>query len=195
MSLKLHNVSKSFADKVLFRNLSFEFHEKGIYVIKGDSGVGKTTLLRMIAGLDKDYSGTILGNNPADISVCFQEHRLFPSLSAINNVVKVSFKEDTAENRKTAIDLLKRLRFDEKDTKLHPDQLSGGMKQRLAFARAVLRQSKILILDEATKELDASICNEVLAIIKEEAKKRLILMVTHKENEIEQLNAEVLNLK
>lgn len=195
MSLVIKNLTKSFGEKLLFSNFSYSFGENGLYVLKGESGAGKTTLLRIIAGLDTDYTGEIIGGGVSNVSFCFQEHRLFPFVSAFNNIVKVSFKEENETNKELTRKLLSRLNFKDSDMKLPPEKLSGGMRQRVDFARAVLKESKILILDEATKELDALLADKMLDIIKEESKKRLVIMVTHKEDEIKNLNAEIITVK
>ena len=78
--LILNNVSKAFGDKVLFENLSLEFNT-GLYLIRGNSGIGKTTLLRIIAGLDTDYDGEVIGGGLKNVSFSFQEYRLFPTLN------------------------------------------------------------------------------------------------------------------
>lgn len=194
MSLTIKNLSKSFDEKTLFRDFSYSFEDSGIYVISGESGVGKTTLLRIIAGLDKNYSGTVTGGGFDNVSVCFQENRLFPHLSAFNNVFMVSFSEETEENKNKVRALLKRLNLTDKDMELYPSELSGGMRQRIAFARAVLKNSSILILDEATKELDSALKSELLTIIKEESDSRLVIMVTHDPEEIKLLSATVVSL-
>lgn len=194
MSLTIKKLSKSFDKKTIFRDFSYSFDKCGIYAICGDSGVGKTTLLRIIAGLDSDYSGTVRGGGAFRVSYCFQEHRLFPSLNAFDNVFKVSFSEGGKENKASVKSILGRLNFSDEDMLLKPDELSGGMRQRVAFARAVLKKSDILLLDEATKELDSELANTVLQIIAEEAKKRLVLFVTHKPEEIEKLNAKIITL-
>ena len=83
MSLKIKNLSKSFGRKAIFDNFSFDFCDTGVYIISGERGKGKTTLLRIIAGLDKSYSGEIKGGGIENVSFAFQEYRLFPNLSAI----------------------------------------------------------------------------------------------------------------
>ena len=194
MSLKIKNLYKSFGEKTIFRDFTFYFQDRGIYAISGESGIGKTTLLRIIAGLEKKYIGNVIGGGAKRVSFCFQEHRLFPTLSAFDNVLKLSFDEDSLQNRKLTEDILLRLKLTKNDMLLKPDELSGGMRQRVAFARAVLKKSPILLLDEPTKELDIDLANTVLEIISEEAKERLVIFVTHKSEEITKLKAKVINL-
>ncbi len=194
MSLALKKISKSFDKKNLFSDFSYSFNDKGIYAIIGASGVGKTTLLRIIAGLDKNFEGEVIGGGFENTAVCFQEHRLFPTLNVFENVSKISFKEETEATKNRTKILLKRLGFNDEDMKLYPHEISGGMRQRVAFSRAVLKDSKILILDEATKELDEKLRDEILKIIKEESEKRLIITVTHSVDEITALGATKINL-
>ena len=177
MILKVENLSKNFGEKTILNSFSFEFPEKGVCIITGSSGIGKTTLLRIIAGLDKDYSGNIENSGIGRVSYMFQEYRLFPTLSALKNVVAVT--SETKEDEKCAAELLARLGFSSEDLIKKPRALSGGMKQRVAFARAVIKNAPILILDEPTKELDDASINVMSKIIKEEAKKRLVIVVTH----------------
>ena len=99
--LEIKNLSKSFDDKILFKNFSYSFSDRGIYAVVGESGIGKTTLLRMIAGLDKDYDGEIIGGGIGKVSFAFQEYRLFPWLSAIDNVIfAISDRKDEAVTKK-----------------------------------------------------------------------------------------------
>ena len=188
MSLKINNLTKKFGEKTVFDDFSYSFDQTGLYIITGESGIGKTTLLRMIAGLDKDYSGEITDAGIDNVSFMFQEYRLFPSLSALKNA-SISLK-DTAD----AEALLKRLGFADEDLKKRPNHLSGGMKQRVAFARAVLMGSPILILDEPTKELDPESIGIMLEIIKEQAEKRLVLTVTHDEAVISSGDCEIIRI-
>ena len=86
MSLRIKNLSKSFDDKNVISNLSYEFPERGLFGIVGESGIGKTTLLRIIAGLDNDYSGEVVGGGIRKVSFAFQEHRLFPTLTSLEKI-------------------------------------------------------------------------------------------------------------
>jgi ABC-type multidrug transport system ATPase subunit len=194
MSLILKNITKSFGKKVILDDLSYEFSEKGIFAILGESGVGKTTLLRIISGIDRKFIGQVIDGGISKTAVCFQEHRLFKELTAIENLTEVSFKNPGEDDIKKARNLLLRLHFSEEEMELYPDELSGGMKQRIALARALLRDAPILILDEPTKELDAELVNTVLELIKEEGEKRLVLIVTHKAEEVEALGAKAITL-
>lgn len=175
MPLKLNNVSKSFGDKNILTDFSYSFKEKGLYIIRGESGIGKTTLLRIISGLDTQYSGDVENGGIGNVSVMFQEYRLFPSLNALKNVSIANKGSDFGEEAS----LLKRLGFADSDLKKKPHHLSGGMKQRVAFARAVMMRSPVLLLDEPTKELDANTSRIMTEIIAEESKHRLIIVVTH----------------
>lgn len=175
MSLKLNNVSKKFENRTILDNFSLSFDEKGLYFIVGESGVGKTTLLRIIAGLDSDYIGTVENGGIKNVSFMFQEYRLFPTLSALKNAA-ISDNEGSLDK---ARNMLFRLGFKEDDLKKKPRELSGGMKQRVAFVRSVLKNCPVLILDEPTKELDSDTVEIMLDIIGEEAKKRLVITVTH----------------
>ncbi len=180
MMLSIKNIDKSFGNDIVFKDLSIDFDEKGLYVITGKSGIGKTTLLRMIAGLDTDHTGTITGGGITNISIMFQEHRLFPTLSAIDNAT-VAFNTVDGNNRTLAENLLLRLGFDEHSMSKLPRELSGGMKQRVSFARALLKDSPILLLDEPTKELNRELIETMAEILCDEAKKRLVIVVTHDE--------------
>ena len=175
MSLTLNKVSKKFGDKSILQNFSYEFEEIGLYIITGESGIGKTTLLRIIAGLDTDYIGTVENGGIKNISFMFQEYRLFPSLTAFENAsISIGKKAD-----EDAYQSLIRLGFSKDDLKKFPRELSGGMKQRVSFVRAILKKAPILILDEPTKELDANTADIMLDMIKEASKRCLVIIVTH----------------
>lgn len=176
MSLEITNVSKRFEDKIILNDFSYSFSDVGFYIIRGDSGIGKTTLLRIISGLDTAYSGSVNNGGPENCSFMFQEYLLFPALNALKNAA-ISSNDDASD--RAAEELLIKLGFDKDDLKKKPRELSGGMKQRVAFVRALLKDAPILILDEPTKELDSDTADIMLDIIEEESKKRLVIVVAH----------------
>ena len=193
MSIKIERLSKSFGKKSILNDFSYSFADTGIYVIKGESGAGKTTLLRILAGLDKNYTGLVVRSHP-DVSMCFQEYRLFDSITAIENVIEVSFKNPTSDDVEYVRSLFLRLNLSEDDANLYPSELSGGMKQRVAFIRAVAKPSPVLILDEPTKEVDPDNAAIMRQIITEESKKRLVIMVTHKAEDTSDIDANYIDI-
>lgn len=195
MALEIKNLCKSFGEKVILSDFSFRFPEKGIYLLLGESGIGKTTLLRMISGLDSSYDGQILGGGLKNVSFAFQEYRLFPQLSAIDNVIFANYDRKDEAVTKEAKEMLCRLGIDEKDMSLLPSELSGGMKQRVSLARAFLRKSNALLLDEPTKELDEQNARAVLSEIKRQGDSRLVIMVSHNAQDADELNAFKIHLK
>ena len=175
MSLKINALTKKFGDTVVLSDFSYSFGTRGSHLIIGESGIGKTTLLRMIAGLDNDYAGSIENGGTTNVSFMFQEYRLFPTLNALKNAaLPLTDKSSTLP-----YELLTRLGFKPEDMTKKPRELSGGMKQRVAFVRALVKSAGILILDEPTKELDSETASVMLDLIREEAAKRLVLIVTH----------------
>jgi ABC-type lipoprotein export system ATPase subunit len=149
----------------------------------------------MISGLDNNYVGSIDGGGIGKVGMAFQEYRLFPSLSAIENVIfAISDKKDEAvyENAKT---MLLRLGIEEKDFILKPEELSGGMKQRISLARAFLSPYPILLLDEPTKELDSQNAQTVRRIITELSKEKLVIVVSHNSEDLSLPGAIEINLQ
>ena len=187
MGISIKNLSKAFGENTVLSNLNAELPTSGLARIVGSSGSGKTTLLRIIAGLDTDYTGSIEG--VGTISFMFQEHRLFPWLNALDNVTVASFEDNSEENRESAAKMLRVLGFSDDSMRLKPSQLSGGMKQRVSLARALLRKSDVLILDEPSKELDRELVAVVASLIKEHAAGRLVLLVSH-DSELDELIAD-----
>ncbi len=192
MPLIIKNLKKSFGEKVIFDDFSYTFDNNGIYILVGDSGRGKTTLLRMIAGLDNDYTGEIITDQVAYV---FQEYRLFPVLNAIDNIAKILWIQPTDEQIRSAASLLSTLGFSKTDMQLYPNALSGGMKQRVSLCRALLADKKILLLDEPFKELDSTLRERLRTILAEEAKKRLILLSAHSLDALGDLDRTVIEIK
>ena len=180
-ALTIRNVTKRFGERTLFSNLTADLPERGLYLLLGDSGTGKTTLLRMIAGLDSDFEGEILGGGKEAVSVAFQEHRLLPALSALRNVSEPlrAAGMSRAEAAAAAKEALLSVDLSEEAHALRPAALSGGMRQRVSLARAFAVKRKILLLDEPEKELDEPLRERIAALIAKEAEERLVIVVTH----------------
>ena len=176
--LRLENISKRFGEKVILDGFSYTFEATGVYIIRGTSGIGKTTLLRLISGLDTDYTGRITGGGLKNVSVAFQEHRLFPELTLAENVFVTCATDD---DKSKASSLLSELGFSPEDLILKPSQLSGGMRQRASLVRAFAKKAPILLLDEPTKELDERLVKKIIRLIVNEARERTVIIVSHDE--------------
>lgn len=179
----------SYGRHPVFTDYSLSLTKNGIYTLTGPSGCGKTTLLRLILGLNKPSSGSLLVSEPP--AAAFQEYRLFPHLSATENVavIRESSCQTKRENLENARDLLLSLGLTEDEAALLPDELSGGMKQRVSLARALYASSRILLLDEPSKELDAELRENLYQKLLARAEHAIILLSTHRTEEIERLGA------
>lgn len=184
--IKITNVSKSFGDKQIFNKLNLFVKKKSTVALMGASGCGKTTLLRIIAGLEKADGGTVFSDNK--ISYLFQEDRLCEDFSVISNI---KFVLENFNEEKT-VEILKNLGLsDISDKKVK--ELSGGMKRRVAIARALAANYDVLILDEPFKGLDEELKKGIIEYIKDYNKDKTVIMVTHDLDEAKQIKAEILN--
>ncbi len=190
MSLVIKDLSKQFSnsDEHTLHNVNLEIESGEFVCVVGSSGCGKSTLLNLIAGLEKPTNGKILLDGEeitqpgSDRTVMFQEHGLFPWLNVMDNVMfgmKMHGvpKEEQKEKAKHYLKLVKL--YDYKDYPIH--QLSGGMRQRTALARALTMDSKILLMDEPFASLDKQTSNrlrEELQRIWQETK-RTVFFITH----------------
>lgn len=175
--LELKNISKKFKDRQILSDFNLTIEENKILAIVGPSGGGKTTLLRMLAGLEKIDSGEIIYNGeslPIDelekrnlLGFVFQDFQLFPHLTVLENLVLSPIKTMNMEKNdaeKKAIELLEKLGL-EKQINNYPTSLSGGQKQRVALARAMMINPKIIGYDEPTSALDPELRLEVEKLI------------------------------
>ena len=175
--LELKNISKKFKDRQILSDFNLTVEKNKILAIVGPSGGGKTTLLRMLAGLEKIDSGEIIYNGesiPVDelekrnlLGFVFQDFQLFPHLTVLENLVLSPIKTMNMEKNdaeKKAIELLEKLGL-EKQINNYPTSLSGGQKQRVAWARAMMINPKIIGYDEPTSALDPELRLEVEKLI------------------------------
>lgn len=187
MAIRLEHISKSFGEKKVIENFTLEFADKGITVLMAPSGTGKTTLLRIIAGLEKPDSGTVdfCGDR---VAVVFQESRLFPWLTAVENITVAA-----GVSRERAEELLREFHM---GTEFHryPSQLSGGMQRRVALARA-FAYGGALLLDEPFNGLDKELTAEIIGKIKSYAEREPVVIVTHNPEEARLTGGTVLHFE
>lgn len=154
MPYALHDIRKSFGPLVVLDGFSLEIPERKVTAILGPSGCGKTTLLNILAGLVPPDSGERRGLGDVRFGCVFQEPRLVPSLSALENVelvLRASF--ELPERRERALRLLSAVGLED-SRNLRPRQLSGGMRQRVSLARAFAYPADVLLLDEPFQSVD-----------------------------------------
>ena len=188
--IKLNNVSFFYAEKQVFKDLNYTFPNKGIFAIMGESGEGKTTLLRLLGGLEKPAAGNIEATYKK-VAVAFQEPRLLPWLNCENNLNFVLSKEKQA----TDLAAMSLRDFElEECAKAMPNALSGGMKQRLSLARALAVKADLLLLDEPFSALDAALRERIAPLVKSANPNGLTVIVTHDKRDAELLGAEILLL-
>ena len=200
--LELKNVSYRYSDapekNYVFKNINYEFEQGKMYAIKGKSGSGKTTLLSLITGLENCTQGEILYNGKklsemnldtyrsTDIGIVFQSYNLLPRLTAIENIVlSMDISKQKVENKQQrALELMQSVGLSQEQADRKILKLSGGEQQRIAIARSLSYNPKIIIADEPTGNLDKDTENEILAIFEKLAREenKCIIIVTHSPN-------------
>lgn len=185
--LKIKNVTYSYGnskDKVL-SSVNQKFDLGKFYAIVGKSGTGKSTLLSLLAGLDKPQTGQVLFKNEDiekkgysnhrknNISLVFQNYNLIDYLNPIENIRLV--------NKNASNNILLELGLDESQIKRNVMKLSGGQQQRVAIARALVSEAPIILADEPTGNLDSVTAGEIIEILKTLAKERnkCVIVVSH----------------
>lgn len=197
--LELKNISKIYKTTDLkqtaLNHVSLKFRQNEFVSILGPSGSGKTTLLNIIGGLDKYTSGDLIINGISTkkytdrdwdtyrnhrIGFVFQSYNLIPHQTALANVEMALVLSGVSkiERRKRAIEVLKKVGL-EKHMNKKPNQMSGGQMQRIAIARALINNPDILLADEPTGALDSETSIQVMDLLQEIAKEKLVIMVTH----------------
>ena len=175
--IQIENLTKQYNTQLVLNEFSLLVRDGEKVAIMGESGRGKTTLLRIIAGLERYDAGQISGFDKKDVAYVFQEPRLFDSLSVIKNLIVVSQQPSRVAEKK-AMELLTLVGL-EKDKAKYPGELSGGMKQRLALARAFMVDRPILLLDEPFSALDQETRNDMIEFVKARTKNKTVILVTH----------------
>ena len=188
--IKLNDLCFSYDGKAILQHLTHSFSETGIIALMGPSGEGKTTLLRLLCGLEKPQSGSVEVAH-RKIAYAFQEPRLISWLNCEDNIKFVLPKE------KQGLDFIHGLLRDfelEDAAKLMPNALSGGMKQRLSLCRALATGADLLLLDEPFSALDAALKARIAPLVRAANPHGLTLVVTHDPADAALLGAAVLEL-
>lgn len=185
----LKEITKSFHETSVLSSLSLSLKPHGAYCLMGPSGVGKTTLLRILLGLEAPDSGTIEGLLGKRFSAVFQEDRLLEGYTALENI-RLAIGNSREVNL-TAV--CTRLLPAEALTK-PVREFSGGMKRRTAILRALLAPSDIVVMDEPFTGLDPQTKLSAIRMINEYTSKKLLLISTHSEEDAKLLHAEIIEL-
>ena len=184
MPIAVTGLTKRFGGKVVLDRFTYAFPETGAVALMGPSGVGKTTLFRILLGLERPDSGTVSGMDGKSVSVVFQEDRLFPGLTVLQNAEVAG---------SGGAEWLARLGLGE-ELNARPDSLSGGMRRRVTLARALCRDGEIFLLDEPFQGLDPARKREVLELFRELKSRKFLLLITHDPEEAAFLADEVVHL-
>ncbi len=195
MILRLENVCKSFGETQVLKGINLEIQKGEFITLLGSSGCGKTTTLRIIAGLETADSGKVylegqditeLVPNKRDVNTVFQNYALFPHMTIAENIgyglrIRKKSKEEIEKKVKEMLALVQLEGYE----KRMPDQLSGGQRQRIAIARAVANEPKVLLLDEPLGALDLKLRRQMQLELKRLQKQLGItfIYITHDQEE------------
>lgn len=189
--ISIKNLSKSFGDNEVFKNISLEVKEGELVCLIGFSGCGKSTLLKIIAGLETPSSGTIKIGSPR-LGMAFQYSALFDSLTIEDNIAfplvvgeHIKNPPPEAEIRKLVTNKLNLVGLSGIEQQ-YPSELSGGMKKRVSFARAIINDPEVILYDEPTAGLDpvaSTIIEDIIIKLQKETKSSGII-VTHQQSTI-----------
>lgn len=181
--IDINKITFAYGDKTILRDYTLHVGKGERICLFAPSGSGKTTLFRLIAGLEQPDSGEIkLGGR---VNYLFQEDRLLPWLTITENLTLVG--ADKARAR----EVLGQVGLEEYDK--YPDELSGGMRRRVAIARSVCADGDILLLDEPFTGLDAGLRETCAELLKREFAGAAIIMITHDREDAEFMGAEIVN--
>jgi ABC-type sugar transport system ATPase subunit len=193
--ITVKNISKSYGNKTILKDISFFVKQDDFIVLLGPSGSGKTTLLRILAGIEKPDTGKLLLENTditelmpqkRNLSFVFQDYALYPHLSVKDNIsypLKIQ-KQDKIIVEDTVVDILKKLKIENLIDR-NVKKLSGGEKQRVAIARALVKKPRFLLLDEPLSNVDPNVRIDLKILIKDVLDKLKIpvIYVTHDQEE------------
>lgn len=183
--IEICGLTKFYGDRCIFRDLSFEVKENACTAFSGDSGLGKTTLLRCVSGLEVPDGGFVSGLEGKKKSFVFQENRLIENVSALDNILCV------VPDRERAKEYLEKTGLAD-SAKKKAGHLSGGMKRRLSLARALAYGGDAFFLDEPLRELDENTEERMLLLLKKELEGKTVILISHEKKHTEYLAESVI---
>lgn len=188
--MKITEVTLSFGGQTVMEKFSLTLPKQGLVALMGPSGAGKTTLLRVMMGLESPQSGRANTEN-AKVALLFQEDRLLPWLTARQNVEAVLGPNEKQQAAKA----LGSMGLEEQAWDKLPEELSGGMRRRVALARLICYGGDVWLMDEAFKGLDRESRDALIPFFKQQAETRLIVLVTHEKEDAVRLGAQIIELE
>lgn len=191
-SIGIHNLTVRRGGNLIIDDLSLELRGRAVCLF-GPSGCGKTTLLNTLAGLIQPEAGSITGM-PERVAYLFQEDRLLPWVSALENVQAVAKGSAGAVPELSAEEWLLKMGLQRADLSKLPGQLSGGMKRRVALARALAFGGDIMLMDEPFRGQDDKRRQELMDILRQHTADMRLVMVTHDIAEAEQLCDDIVQM-
>ena len=183
--LSIDNISFSYGENPVLENFSLSVGDGERICLFGKSGCGKTTLLRIILGLEKAQQGSVTAGRDIKYSAVFQEDRLLPFKTVLQNITLIGADEQTALSHLAAMGIR-----DCADK--YPSELSGGMRRRAAIARALTAEYDCLVLDEPFSGLDSENISKAAAHISECLSGRTLILVTHAKEEAQLLGCKII---
>ena len=189
MDIRIDKLTKSYGSKLALPPFSCTLAAGEIVCLLGQSGCGKTTLLRLLLGLEAPTGGALTGL-PERISAVFQEDRLCPAFSAVTNVSLALGRQVPCED---AVSLLTELGLGDALSK-PVRELSGGMQRRVAIARSLLRPADLYLMDEPFKGLDEGTRKTVMDLVLQRTRGKTLLVVTHDPEEASYLGGRVIRM-
>lgn len=200
--LKVENLSKKYGEKQVLRDLKLEIKIGETLAVTGKSGCGKTTLLKILSGLDREYSGSLYLNdkdarglepNERQMALVFQQPVLWNHMTIEDNIF-FPIKKKRGPVFEQVQHICQRLEIGEL-MKRYPEEISGGQAKRVSLARALASGKEILLLDEPLSNLDSNTKEKVLAFLEEEYLGHFtIIYVSHDSREVGRLTEKVLRL-
>ncbi len=187
MNMAIDNITFAYADTPICQHLSWTLPTTGVVCLWSPSGGGKTTLLRLLAGLEQPQSGKIQLPDTTRVAMMFQENRLLPWRTAVQNAAIA------CEDNAAVLSLLRQVGLEDYCDS-YPTAMSGGQQRRVALVRALAADSTLLLLDEPFTGLDDNTKALVLPLICEAARTKPVVLVTHDIAEAQALDATILPL-